>query len=247
MTKASRPAVFQPSAASLAALAAIGTLSALVSLFLWAELLLARAGGPTVCGLADPEACARLWEGPLATAVHRITGLPVAGWGLAWALAATGLPLLALVRTAEQRPRAGWLSAVRITAGGGMVAALMLMGAAIQARTFCLGCFFTYVLVFAYAGIALLGWRELGLPQRGQGLRLSLAAVTIAALALLYPGLQTGAGRTAARDAIARPGPATSAAAPGAPTTTSRASWPRWPRRCARASPIRCTSIARGR
>ena len=206
MTKA-KPAVFHPSAASLAALAGIGTLAALLSLLLWAELLLARAGGPTMCALADPDACARLWEGPLATAIHRTTGLPVAGWGLAWALAATALPLLALVRLAEQRPRAGWLSAVRITAGGGVVAALMLMAAAIQARTFCVGCFLTYVLVFAYAGIALLGWRELGLPQRGQGIRLSLAAVAIAALALLYPGLRTAAGRTtAARDATFGPG-----------------------------------------
>jgi protein-disulfide isomerase len=222
VTKATRPAVFQPSAASLAALAALGTLAALLSLLLWAELLLARAGGATVCVLSDPDACARLWEGPLATAVHRTTGLPVAGWGLAWALAATALPLIALVRTAEQRPRAGWLSAIRLTAGGSVVAALMLMAAAIQARTFCIGCFFTYVLVFAYAGIALLGWRELGLPQRGQGIRISLGAVALAALALLYPGLQTSVGRTtAARDSIGRPSEA-GAPRPGANDEVSR-------------------------
>jgi protein-disulfide isomerase len=223
MTKANPPAVFQPSAASLAALAAIGTLAALLSLLLWTQLLLARAGGATVCALSDPDACARLWEGPLATAVHRTSGLPVAGWGLAWALAATALPLIALVRLAEQRPRAGWLSAVRLTAGGGVVAALMLMAAAIQARTFCIGCFLTYVLVFAYAGIALLGWRELGLPQRGQGVRLGLAAIAIAALALLYPGLQTSAGRpAAARDAIGRPSRTASESRPAASDEVSR-------------------------
>ncbi|HEU0092895.1 MAG TPA: thioredoxin domain-containing protein [Vicinamibacteria bacterium] len=191
MTKPGPPAAFQPSPASLAALAALGAVAALVSLFLWGELVLARAGGATACALSDPEACARLWDGPLASTIHRVTGLPVAGWGLAWALAAAALPLVALVRAAEGRPRADWLSAARITAAAGLVAVLMLMSAAVQARTFCVGCFFIYVLVSGYAGIALLGWRALGLPQRGRAALMSLAAVALAALLLLYPGLKT--------------------------------------------------------
>jgi serine/threonine-protein kinase len=218
MTKPGRPAVFSPTPASLAALAALGALAALVSLFLWAELRLARAGGAATCALSDPDACARLWDGPFAAAVHRATGLPVAGWGLAWALAAAALPLVALLRTAEDRPRAAWLSAVRLTAAGGVVAVLMLMAAAIQARTFCAGCFAVYVLVAGYAGVALLGWRALGLPQRGRGLRLSLAAVGLGALALLYPGLQTGHGRApAGRQAIATAAQAGSRAPADAP------------------------------
>ena len=183
----------KPSPASLAALAALGGVAALVSLFLWGELVLARAGGATACAVSDPEACARLWDGPLASMIHRVTGLPVAGWGLAWALAAAALPLVALVRAAEGRPHADWLSAARITAAAGIVAVLMLMSAAVQARTFCLGCSCIYVLVSGYAGIALLGWRALGLPQRGRAALISLAAVAIAALLLLYPGLKTGA------------------------------------------------------
>ena len=191
ITKPGPPAAFQPGPASLAALAALGAVAALVSLFLWGELVLARAGGATACALSDPEACARLWDGPLASTIHRVTGLPVAGWGLAWALAAAALPLVALVRAAEGRPRADWLSAARITAAAGLVAVLMLMSAAVQARTFCVGCFFIYVLVSGYAGIALLGWRALGLPQRGRAALMSLAAVALAALLLLYPGLKT--------------------------------------------------------
>ena len=208
MTKPGPPAAFQPSPASLAALAALGGAAALVSLFLWGELVLARAGGATACALSDPEACARLWDGPLASMIHRITGLPVAGWGLAWALAAAALPLVALVRAAEGRPRADWLSAARITAAAGVVAVLMLMSAAVQARTFCMGCFFIYVLVSGYAGIALLGWRALGLPRRGRAALISLAAVAIAALLLLYPGLKTGSahqlvgGRSAANQLV---------------------------------------------
>jgi protein-disulfide isomerase len=218
MTKPVPPAAFQPSPASLAALAALGGLAALVSLFLWGELVLARAGGATSCALSDPEACTRLWDGPLASTIHRVTGLPVAGWGLAWALAAAALPLLALVRAAEGRARGDWLSAVRITAAAGVVAVLMLMAAAVQARTFCGGCFFIYVLVSGYAGIALMGWRTLGLPQRGRAALISLAAVGMAVLLLLYPGLKTGV-RTAAGLAavtrapeVAAPGPVLAAA-----------------------------------
>lgn len=186
-----KPAPFQPSATSLGALAALAVVTALLSLLLWAELLVARAGGATLCALSDPDACARLWNGPFASAIHRFTGLPVAGWGVAWALAAAALPLVALVRAAESRPRAAWLSAVRIAAAGAVVAVFLLAAVALQAKSFCVGCFLAYALTLAYAGIALVGWRPLGLPEAGRGLRLSAAALITAFGLLLYPGLET--------------------------------------------------------
>jgi hypothetical protein len=185
------PAPFQPSPGSLGALTALGAVTALLSLLLWAELVLARAGGAAFCALSDPNACARLWDGPFAGTVHRLTGLPVAGWGLAWALVAAALPLVALIRAAEGRPHAAWLSAVRIAAAGGVVAAFVLVAAALQARTFCLGCFLTYALLLGYAGIALVGWRPLGLPQPGRAAGLCVAALAVAFGLLLYPGLAT--------------------------------------------------------
>ena len=201
--------VFQPSPASLAALVALGAASALVSLFLWAELRVARAGGATACALSDPGACARLWDGPFASAIHRFTGLPVAGWGLAWALVASTMPLVALVRAAEGRARGGWLSAVRITAAGGLVPVFVLMAAAMQARTFCAGCFLAHLLVLGYAGIALLGWRPLGVPEAGRALALSTGAMLVAVALLVYPGRQTPPSHPApGREAVARAGKA---------------------------------------
>jgi serine/threonine-protein kinase len=198
---------FRPAPSGLALLVSLAALTALLSLYLWTELLLARAGGATLCGLSDPGACARLWEGPFASTVHRLTGLPVAGWGLAWALAATALPLVALVHTARQRPLLGWLSAVRLTAAGGFLAVLGLMFAAFQAKTLCIGCLLTYGLVLGYAGIALIGWRSMGLPERGRGLGLSLATLALAFGALIYPGLRTPSSRTVAgRAAISSAG-----------------------------------------
>jgi serine/threonine-protein kinase len=214
--KKSPPPGFTPSPGSLAALVALGGLAALLSLFLWSELLLARAGGATACALSDPNACAELWNGPFAKAIHRYTGLPIAGWGLAWALCATALPLLALRQAAEGAPRVAWLSAMRITSAAGLVATLVLMATVLQARAYCLGCIGTYLLVFAYSGIALLAWRPLGLPERDRGLFLSAAATVAAFGILLYPGLKTASssGNTAGREALAGAG---SVAAP-APT-----------------------------
>ncbi len=216
-SRTDEPAAFQPSPAALGALAALGGATALLSLFLWAELLVARAGGATLCALSDPNACARLWDGPFASAIHRFTGLPVAGWGLAWALVAAALPLVALVLAAESRPHAAWLSAVRIAAAGGVVAVFVLVAAALQAKSFCIGCFLTYALTFAYAGVTLVGWRPLGLPQPGRALGLCATTLAVAFGLLVYPGLETPSGGDAAgRVAVIGAGGAGGAAAASA-------------------------------
>jgi serine/threonine-protein kinase len=216
--KKSPPPGFTPSPGSLAGLVALGGLTALVSLFLWAELLLARAGGATSCALSDPNACADLWDGPFARIIQRFTGLPVAGWGLAWALAATALPLLALRRAAEGAPRPAWLSAVRITSAAGVLATFVLMATVLQARAYCLGCILTYLLVLTYGGIALFRWRPLGLPERDRGLFLSAAATVAAFGLLLYPGLKTASsGNAAGREALAGAGSVAAPAPTGVP------------------------------
>ncbi len=216
--KTSPSPAYTPSPASLASLVALGALTALLSLFLWAELLLARAGASTSCALSDPNACAALWDGPFAKAIQRFSGLPVAGWGLAWALGATALPLIALRRAAEGAPRAAWLSAVRITAAAGVLSTFVLMATVLQARSYCPGCLLTYVLVLAYGGTALIAWRPLGLPERNGGLLRSAVATAAAFALLLYPGLKTASTRTVAgREALAGAGAVASPAPPGVP------------------------------
>src|SRR5690606_31977881 len=90
-----------PSARSLGALVALGVVSALWALFLWAELVVARSGGSAFCAVGDKLDCVALWDGDFASGVHRLTRLPVAGWGLLWGGLATLFPLLALVRRSE--------------------------------------------------------------------------------------------------------------------------------------------------
>jgi protein-disulfide isomerase len=202
-----RPTAPQPPPGSLGGLVALGALSALWSLFLWAELVRARAGGTPFCPLGEAGQCSALWDGAFASAVHRLSGVPIAGWGLAWGLAAAALPLVALVRAAEGRPLPALVSAIRLTAGIGAVAVFVFLAVSAAAGTLCSGCIATYLLVAGYAGIALAGWQPLGLPDARQGLAIAAGSQALALLLLVYPGLRTPTNATqASRQAVAESG-----------------------------------------
>jgi protein-disulfide isomerase len=195
---------FAPSPASLAALTALGAGAALWALLLWGELVASRVGRAPVCALGDPTACQAAWDAPFASWVHRTTGVPVAGWGLAWGLVAFVLPLLALLRTAEARATPSLMSAIRLTAGAGLLAVLVLVAVSAAAGAVCPSCAGTYVVVAGYAGIALFGWPDAGLPDGGRGAAIAGAATLAAFLLLLYPGTRTpSAGDEADRTAMA--------------------------------------------
>jgi hypothetical protein len=209
MTKSDSPPA--PGARSLAALAGLGVAAALWSLFQWSELLLVRAGGSAFCGLGGVVDCATVWETGFASGVHRLTGMPVAGWGLVWSLVALALPLWALMRQGEARPLDGLVSAIRVVAGAGVASIVVLASVSFSAGAVCLACVGTYVLVGAYAALALFGWRRAGLPELRSGVVQAGGATVAAFLLLLYPGLRTPTPEdVSGQSALAR------AAAPGA-------------------------------
>ncbi len=198
---------FAPSPVSLAALAALGTIAALWALFLWGELVASRLGGAPVCALGDAASCLAIWDSPFASAVHRLSGVPVAGWGLGWGLVAFLLPLLALLRTAEARPEPALLSAIRLTAAAGLASVFVLAMVSAVAGAFCLGCAGTYLVVGGYAGIALFGWPGAGLPEATRGAVFAGTAALVAFVLLLYPGRSTPrAPGEAGREAVAAVG-----------------------------------------
>jgi serine/threonine-protein kinase len=218
-----------PSAGSLAALVALGVLSALWALFLWTELVLYRSTGTPACALGDGSGCVSAWGSAFASAVRRLSGLPVAGWGLAWGVVALALPLGGLLRLGEGRgvpPQV--VSAVRLTAGAGVVSVFALMAVSATEGAFCSGCFVTYVLVAGYAGIALFGWPRVGLPAAPKGLALAATATIPVFLLLLYPGSRTPqpvgeAGRQAIAEVTQSRGlPASAAAGTGDPEADQR-------------------------
>lgn len=174
----------------LAILTAIGALNALWALFLWAELLLTRAGGKAFCALGEGADCGSLWDGAFASAIHESTGLPVAGWGLAFAFVSLVLPLIAIERSSSTGNAASWLTAVRVVAIGGLVGVVVLVAAAAAAGIFCLGCTVTYVLTAAYGGAALVMLPK-GMPELPKAMGTTVLAMAAAFIALLYPGMHT--------------------------------------------------------
>lgn len=211
----SSPPVVTPR--SLAKLVALGALSALWSLVLWEELVRVRAGGSSFCGFGGKFDCSAVWNGAFASAVHGLTGLPIAGWGLVWGAVAFFLPLAALLRRAEGRAAGPLTSAVRMTALAGVVVVALMIAASAIAGALCVGCIATYVLVAAYAFIALVMWRPAGFPAAGRGAALAAGTALAVFLLLLYPGLRTPrtsgeAGRRAVAEAAARSSPAESGA-----------------------------------
>jgi serine/threonine-protein kinase len=200
------PPSFSP--ASVAALVALGVLSSLWALVLWSELVMARMGGTPFCTLDAQLDCLRVWDSPFAAAVHRLTGVPVAGWGLAWGLVAAAFPLLVLLRSAEGRPPApALLCATRLHAAAGLLAVFVLAAVSLTGGALCLGCLGTYVLVGGYAGIALFGWSRVGLPDLPRASALAAGAMLAAFLLVLYPGTRTprnleAAGREAIQGAV---------------------------------------------
>lgn len=173
---------------SLVILAVLGLPSALLAAFLWQQLLVSRAGGTPACGFGEEGACGALWDSAFASTVHRLTGVPVAGWGLVWGFVALLLPLLALARPTSSALRAG----IRWVALGGVLATVVLAGVSVAQGIFCLGCVATYALSLAYAGVAFRGLGGGVLPRpAAPGLGWALGATALVFLVLLLPGLRT--------------------------------------------------------
>jgi serine/threonine-protein kinase len=192
---------------------------------LWQQLVLARSGGTPFCALGGHADCTAVWNSAFATAVHTQTGLPIAAWGVVWALAALVLPLTALLRAAGQAVSGECISGTRLVAAAGLITVFAMAGLSLAEGALCLGCVITYALVLAYAGIALYGWRDQGLPDVRRGLGWAVVLTLCGYALLLYPGSRTpragdDAGRAAVAAALGADNPA-SAPAPGDPDTTS--------------------------
>ncbi len=198
----------------LATLAVIASANALWAVFLWRELVRARAGETPFCGFGESVDCGTLWSASFASAIHNATGVPVAGWGLVWALVAAFLPLAALSLHGGERRQTAIHTAIELTAAAGVAGIIVLLAASAAEGLFCTSCALTYVLTLAYAGITLFvlsrrfrssspgggqvesspgGGQVESSPEGGQtqGVILAVAATAGVYLLLLYPGLKT--------------------------------------------------------
>jgi protein-disulfide isomerase len=179
-----------PSSNVLAALVALGALSAVWATFLWGQLLISRAGGKPFCGFSDSATCGALWDGGFASAVHSATGVPVAGWGLIWGVVAALAPLLALVRRDGGGAAVAEQTAIRLAAIAGVVTVLGLLMVSFSAGGLCTLCVGTYLLVGGYAALALVKLKG-PFEELPRALTVAVGAVVATFVVLLYPGVST--------------------------------------------------------
>jgi serine/threonine-protein kinase len=195
-SSSSSPSARPPSARAptwaLWGLAASAVLTALWAVYQWLELLVALEGGPVTCQVSATLDCTAVWFAPAAKAIHRLSGVPVAGWGVVWGLAAGVVTLrLALDRKAGRGLEAG-VFGVRVVAVAGAVSVIGFLGVSLAEGVVCPSCLATYAMVIVYAAFSVAGLRartprSVWVP----GLTPAVLAVAAGWLLLLYPGIAT--------------------------------------------------------
>jgi serine/threonine-protein kinase len=219
-TPVSNAGVWTPRPAVLAALTAIAFVSALLALFQWMELLVLYSGGKSVCAISKALDCELVWKTPFAKWVHANLGVPVAGMGLVWALAAFALAVRVFVQRANGADCTNAIVAVRVTGAVGAFASVGLALVSLRAGAFCPTCLATYALSFVYALLALFALPRPIVPSGGSLWRGAAASLVTAALAYgvaLAPGRATPAAGASLLPISPAPSPKV-AAKPGAAT-----------------------------
>ena len=171
----------------LGTLAGLGVLSALWALFLWTELVRSRAGAEPFCGFGESSGCSSLWEGSFASSVLEITGLPVAAWGLLWALLATAAPLLALALRVDGGEIGRSLSAVKLLGAAGAASVVVLIVASSLEGSMCRSCVVTQALALGYGALAFYRLREAQLLAGWRPLLSLLVSAVVLYLVFLIP------------------------------------------------------------
>ena len=169
----------------------IALLALALGIYQWIELIQIRTGGSApLCTLSAKINCATVWNSPLADKVHDLTGIPFAGWGVAWAaiVLLIGIELIILAR--KGNPLGTAILALRLTTGFGVITALTLFIYSIGIGVICPTCFLFYILVVAAAIIAFRGHKAGG-GQWNHALLQSAGLLLILLAVLLFPGRNT--------------------------------------------------------
>lgn len=116
-----------------------------------------RNGGKPACAVNETVNCAAVWNSKFASSIHDWLGMPVAGLGVVWGVAAAAMVALLW----KKRPSEDWpvhAATVKVWAVAGLLSVLAFGLASMEARAVCLTCLGTYglVVVFAFAAFMML-------------------------------------------------------------------------------------------
>jgi uncharacterized membrane protein len=162
-----------------------------LGIYQWIELIQIRSGGAApLCSISENINCAAVWNSPLADKIHDLTGIPFAGWGIAWAAIVLILALELILLVRKGSPLGTPVLALRLTAAVGVAVSLALLAYSIGIGVLCPTCFLFYLLVIAAAFIAF-RHKQTEAGKLGQALLQSAGLLLILFALLLYPGRHT--------------------------------------------------------
>ncbi len=177
-----------------ALLIGISAVASLLALYQWMELLIVRAGGTAACAVNEVLDCQKVWDSPFASGIHNLLGVPVAGLGLVWAVAAFAVSLVWTYRLLSGGEARGPAAALKVVAWVGAASIPVFAGVAFGAGAVCLACLATYLVVAAFAVVALKMVPGGALPQ-GEAMKSGAiwagGLIVAAYLVALGPGIAT--------------------------------------------------------
>ena len=170
----------------------LGLAEICLSIFQWVELRTVQAGGTAVCSINETVNCETVWTSPFAQRLGSLTGVPVAGLGIVWGLAAAVCAGALLWRARNALPLRPAVLPVRTVGIVAALACITLVAGSISAGALCLTCLGTYALVLGYAGLALAALPGALPPGPGEwaravGLPATVTALVWGALLLFAP------------------------------------------------------------
>lgn len=169
----------------------VALLAIALGIYQWIELIQIRSGGTApLCSVSETINCAAVWNSPLANTIHERSGIPLAGWGIAWAAIVLLLTIELALRARRGNPAGDAELALRLTTGSGALVSLALLAYSFSISVVCPTCFLFYILVAAAAFIVFRLPKSPGGRWRS-ALFQSAGLLFITAALLFYPGLHT--------------------------------------------------------
>ena len=163
----------------------------LLGIYQWVELIQIRSGGPApLCSVNETIDCASVWNSPLADAVHDYSGVPLAGWGVAWAAIVLLLAIELAWHVRKGNPAGDIVLALRLTTASGALVSLSLLAYTVTIGILCPTCFLFYILVAVAAVAAFRLPRDTAWQWR-HALLQSIGLLLISIALLFYPGRHT--------------------------------------------------------
>lgn len=177
-----------------ALLAGLALATTALAIYQWSELFTLAQGGKLTCSLSENVDCSAVWRSDFATRVRNLTGLPVAGLGVAWGAAALVLVGLLWRRVEKKADTGVYQAAVRLWAVLGALSCVTFAVASFRVGAVCITCVATYVFVIGFAAVALFllpDPPEVSVSKAQSAAGTALIAFAPVYLLLLVPAMQT--------------------------------------------------------